>query len=71
MPPSTSITLNWGSWYVSISLNNFFFKYYLVFALSGLGGDHDVSRVTRERKNKKVWETLRSTFLFFWAYRGC
>jgi len=29
-----------------------------VFALSGLGGENDVSRVKRGRWNKNVWETL-------------
>jgi len=33
-------------------LNKILWKYYLVFALSGLGGDNDVSRVKRERWNK-------------------
>jgi len=30
-----------------------------VFALSGLGGENEVSGVKRGRWNKKVWETLR------------
>jgi len=34
--PNTSITLNWGPWYVSISWNKVLHKYY-VFASSGLG----------------------------------
>jgi len=32
--------------------------YYLVFALSGLGGENSVSGVKRGRWNKKVLETL-------------
>jgi len=36
----------------------YFLIYYFVIALSGLGGENDVSRVKRGRWNKKVWETL-------------
>jgi len=32
--------------------------YYLVFDLSGLWGENEVSRVKRGRWNKKIWETL-------------
>ena len=39
-----------------------FLKYYLVFALLGLGSDNDVSRVKRGRWNKKFWETLFQPF---------
>ena len=56
--PSTSITINWGPWYVSISLNKILQKDYLVISASGLGDDNSVSRVKRGRLSKKVWETL-------------
>jgi len=40
--------------FVSISSNKILKKYYLVFALSVLGGDNDVLNVERGRLNKRV-----------------
>jgi len=44
--------------YTRLSLNKIISMYCPVFALSGLGGENEVSRVKRERWNEKVWETL-------------
>jgi len=44
--------------YLILSLNKIINIYYTVFALSGLGGKNDVSRVKRGRWIKKVRETM-------------
>jgi len=53
------MTLNYGPWYVSVSLNKVLQKYYLMIALSGLEGDNDVSRVKRGQWNKSLRNTDR------------
>jgi len=40
--------------YLVLSLNKMIEIYYLVFALSGLGGENDASRVKRDQFNKNV-----------------
>jgi len=49
MPPFSFILLQFNK---NLSI------YYLVFDLSGLWGENDVSRVKGGRWNKKIWETL-------------
>jgi len=39
----------WFSYFIS-ALNKILYIYYLVFALSGLGDENDVSRVKRNKK---------------------
>jgi len=45
--------------YLLLSLKYNSLNLHLVFALSRLGGENDVSRVKKWRWNKKIWETLR------------
>jgi len=43
--------------YLILFKNKILYIYYLVFALSGLEDENDVSRMKRGQWNKKVWET--------------